>query len=461
MYRTLLLIVLYGFSFICHAQSLQDIWQAFYQQAWQSSPIYIDQQKLSQYPQQLLLEKASYPDFDKYTWADLKSLYKLAKSCESRAMISARLHDATEFELALCHGSVLNISWFSQHQLLHPAGGSYADRYIEKYPNRISDSALLKYVTIANPLHPLSKQLSNISISGREALFSGYRAWMDNGTLWLSGEQGWKKVKASTWQPIAKKLSLTLTSSSCMFRYSNLCISKVTDNSRLSRIIFLFLLLFLSVFFLRTLFEKRKQKQEKQFILQLLTHELRTPITSLGLTLEMFRNEFDDLSEPCQDMFWRLVSDHQRLSQLTENSKTYLNADSSNTLIKQTAYLDEWLEYICAKHNVRYVLDTNVELTIPFYWLSICLDNLLRNAKRHGKGEIIVFVKVTDKLMIEVQDEGVYPSWFNLCLRRYYKHTDSENMGVGLSIVTHLITLMSGRFYVKRNPTRCTLELPL
>ena len=68
----------------------------------------------------------------------------------------------------------------------------------------------------------------------------------------------------------------------------------------------------------------------------------------------MFRNRYDDFSDETQNAVWRLISDYQRLSQLTENSKVYLSADQSEPLLKQNASLEEWLDHVCEKHNIEY-----------------------------------------------------------------------------------------------------------
>lgn len=210
----------------------------------------------------------------------------------------------------------------------------------------------------------------------------------------------------------------------------------------------------------RVLYLRTKQRKERQFVLQLLTHELRTPITSLGLTVEMFRNRYDEFPDETQNAVWRLISDYQRLSQLTENSKVYLSSDQSEPLLKQNASLEEWLYHVCEKHNISYQCEAReVELNLPYYWLTICLDNLIKNAKQHGK--VLVKVELGDKLTIEIQDEGRFPSPIQRLMSRV---TPSEthkldNMGIGLTIVEHLMKQANGRLIILRNPTRCILEI--
>ncbi|CAK2145254.1 histidine kinase [Vibrio crassostreae] len=280
--------------------------------------------------------------------------------------------------------------------------------------------------------------------------------------LWLSGEQGWKAIPSEVWKPIAEQQEVTLSAESCSFRYSNLCLSESSNDNLIMKTLIFTLLLTLFSGLGRVLYLRTKQRKERQFVLQLLTHELRTPITSLGLTVEMFRNRYDDFPDETQGAVWRLISDYQRLSQLTENSKVYLSSDQSEPLLKQNASLEEWLDHVCEKHNISYQCEAReVELNLPYYWLTICLDNLIKNAKQHGKGKVLVKVELGDKLTIEVQDEGHFPSPIQRLISRV---TPSEahkldNMGIGLTIVEHLMKQANGRLIILRNPTRCILEI--
>ena len=350
--------------------------------------------------------------------------------------------------------------WFAAHSKRHPAGGSFADRYLAAYPDVTEQ--IRPFLSLTNPQHPLYNKLENLSAQGRKALLNGYRAWQQDDVLWLSGEQGWKAIPLNVWQPIAERQEVSLTGETCTFRYSNVCLSEPSNDNLIMKTLIFTLLLTLISGLGRVLYLRTKQRKERQFVLQLLTHELRTPITSLGLTVEMFRNRYDDFSDETQNAVWRLISDYQRLSQLTENSKVYLSADQSEPLLKQNASLEEWLDHVCEKHNIEYQCDSSdAELNLPYYWLTICLDNLIKNAKQHGIGEVLVKVELADKLRIEVQDEGHFPSFLQRFVSRATPNINhrQDNMGIGLTIVEHLMKQANGRLIILRNPTRCILEI--
>ncbi|MFM2607711.1 DUF3404 domain-containing protein [Vibrio chagasii] len=457
---TLALCLIFWLPTLANAQSLQDKWQSLYQLSWQASPIFVSQQELSHYPKALLQENSRYPNFKKFTWQDIALLAEIQQTCQAMEPSNPALSDAIEFELALCRQQTLDSIWFAAHSKRHPAGGSFADRYFAHYPE--NREPIHPFLTISNPLHPLYTKLEPLSPEGKEALLNGYRAWQQGDVLWLSGEQGWKVVPHDVWTPIAKEQGITLSGESCSFRYSNLCLSETNNDTLFMKVMIFSLLIVLFSILARSLFLRTKQRKERQFVLQLLTHELRTPITSLGLTVEMFRNRYDEFPDATQDAVWRLISDYQRLSQLTENSKVYLSTENAEPLLKQNASLEEWLEHVCEKHNIDYQCDSGeVELNLPYYWLTICLDNLIKNAKQHGKGNVLVTVTLADKLRIEVQDQGHFPSLVERTLSRVtpndaHRH---DNMGIGLTIVEHLMKQANGRLIILRNPTRCILEI--
>ncbi|MFL7035394.1 DUF3404 domain-containing protein [Vibrio lentus] len=457
---TLALGLIFWLPTLANAQSLQDKWQTLYQLSWQSSPILISQQELAQYPKVLLHERSRYPDFNRFSWDDIAALASIQDHCRAIESNNPSLDDAIEFELALCQQQPLDSIWFAAHSKRHPAGGSFADRYLAASPD-VSEQ-IRPFLSLTNPQHPLYNKLENLSAQGREALLSGYRAWQQDYVLWLSGEQGWKAIPLNVWQPIAERQDVSLTGETCTFRYSNLCLSESSNDRLFMKLVTLSLLFTLLCVLTRAIYLRRKERKEKQFVLQLLTHELRTPITSLGLTVEMFRNRYDEFPDDTQGAVWRLISDYQRLSQLTQNSKVYLSADQSEPLLKQNASLEEWLDHVCEKHNIEYQCEASeVELNLPYYWLTICLDNLIKNAKQHGQGKVLVKVILADKLRIEVQDEGHFPSLMQRLISRTTPCANhkQDNMGIGLTIVEHLMKQANGRLIILRNPTRCILEI--
>jgi len=461
-----------------NTSNIQNRWQLFFQQA--STLPYetkITLEQLNRYPTQLLLSNNQYPDFEHYSWSDIQALWQLHETCrlpakftDSNSQPNPKLARAIEFERAICSNMVLGNDWYQQGEMLHPAGGSYADRYLASLDSDKQARFIATHdrdLTLSNPSHPLHDPFALLSTKGTDALLSGYRAYLaQDDQLWLNGEFGVVAIAREKWSQLLAPLAINIevknsTNQVCAISYSNLCIQPPPPaNNAVKWLIAILALLAVSLFFVGVM-KHREEAKERRFILQLLTHELRTPITSLGFTVEQFRSQFDQLNEKSQQSFGRLLADHQRLSQLAETSKGFLSIDPLAQFQKQTAYISDWLDHCLGKYQLDYKLDNDYELTLPYYWLGICLDNLLRNAQQHGKGEISVIVSTRPCLRIEVIDQGRFPNKFHRLVKRLKPNANRENMGIGLTIVTRLMRKMGGRFICYRNPTRCILELPL
>ncbi|WP_249033676.1 ATP-binding protein [Photobacterium angustum] len=445
------------FSSSTHEPSTLESWLDFYNGLWNESDLVITQNSIAQYPNQLLITNAQYPDFEHFSWHDLEQLSQVIQECKAPDVYNPLLGSAIEFELYRCKNIPIPYSWFLAHEKIHPAGGTFADRYFENV--KTYDNKVNTLFSGDNPSHPLNDIFKKISKKGRDALLSGYRAWLEPDALWLNGGSGWKRIPNNKWQPFAKKLEISINANQCNFRYSNLCIA---NNKPENNIIVLFstiLSFFLIILLGRTLYLKRKQSRDKRFILQLLTHELRTPIASLGMTVGLFRQEFDSLNDNSQNALWRLIEDYERLSQLTDASKSYLSSKYNQKYTYQKANIKDWLEYNCEQHNINFNLDEEKTLKLPYYWLTICLNNLIINAKQHGKSPIIIEVTTQDRLMVIVKDSGNFPYFWQR--KSSNQVLNKNNMGIGLSLVSHLMEHIGGKVILKRHPTRLILELPL
>lgn len=208
------------------ASDLQTQLKGFYDEAWQAGTLMVAQPALNAYPQALLVSQAQYPDFEHFDWQDLSALYQVVQTCQPNPRIVVpRLLVAQRFELALCREQPLPVEWFEKNPLLHPAGGSYAERYLSHYAIKTPPPELVERVTLANKNHPLHGALAALSQSGRDALLNGYRAYLDGDRLWLNGEEGWKALPRTQWTSIADnyRLSLSTHSTGCDYRYGNIC----------------------------------------------------------------------------------------------------------------------------------------------------------------------------------------------------------------------------------------------
>ncbi len=142
------------------------------------------------------------------------------------------------------------------------------------------------FLSIRNPLHPLFSKLENLTAQGREALLNGYRA-LGNKVMcfgWVANNKVGKRFHRSL-KPIAEQQEVTRQAKSRSFRYSNLCLERAKERTTWSwKRVDLFIAVNIVFRLAESYTARTKQRKERQFVLAFY-HELRTPITSLGLIM--------------------------------------------------------------------------------------------------------------------------------------------------------------------------------
>lgn len=197
-------------------------------------------------------------------------------------------------------------------------------------------------------------------------------------------------------------------------------------------------------------------------ILQILTHELRTPIASLSLTVEGFRREFEKLPESVYDEFRRLCEDSRRLRQLAEASKDYLQSDNKPLATEWVPSVKEWLEFKVEEEfhgKIEFTINGDVAAKLNVYWLGTCIDNLIRNATKYGVAPIVLDVSTDNNLItVKVIDQGELTQKDWRQLRKPF--VSKAGLGLGLTIVESMVGRMGGKMSLIGPPTTFILEIP-
>lgn len=466
------------------AQRLLPPWQQFSQRAESRATTVVTQQTLNQFPQGLLLSGSRYPMTSEYGWSALRALYRFSRDCPltidnaSPVTLPAGLDKAYRFEAALCQGQPLSTAqlrpFLTQAPLRYPAGGSYADRYLRwlqvrglAAPMATLRSEYANWLSVDDSAHPLHQVLAALAPAQRDLLLSGDSWVLDSAErLWLSSPVGLKRLERAQWQALAHQAGITLVArdsvAQCPLQVGALCV--LPAPTRFNRGWLLWGALALCALWVaRLLWLRRRAAQERRFVLQLLTHELRTPVASLALAFETLRDEYAALSPAGQLALGRALGDGARLARLTQTSREFLSLSGRARWPTQTVLLDEWLEGVTEKYTDLLTVDVDsaaIEsqlVTVPAYWLALCLDNLIRNALQHGRAPITLRVQLSaQRLSLTVEDAGEGAA------RAISSATTSHasGMGIGLFLVRRMMQRAGGRLRVQRRPTRYTLELP-
>ncbi|CAI2344366.1 sensor histidine kinase VxrA [Vibrio parahaemolyticus] len=425
----------------------------------------------SNYPTKLLSPDSLLPQTSDYPLKDIQQLYSLANTCRGKLPLSPLITEPLVFTRAICKGTQLTPRWFSRSGLIHPGGGTYAARYVEKYPEL--RPKLAQYMHIKERDNEegdeLLESLQNMDDDAINALIAGASMFIEDKEMWLRRGDRYFVFSKDVWQENVANAGLSYTlasqSKSCFVKRGNICWD-VEDHSQVLRISMIILvianILLVIGWAVYRWNSKREELRSRMLVLQILTHELRTPIASLSLTVEGFRREFEHLPESVYDEFRRLCEDTRRLRQLAEASKDYLQSDNQMLATDWVPSVAEWLEYKIEEefeNAVLFNINEDVAAKVNVYWLGTCIDNLLRNALKYGVPPVELNVQTSEeKIVFQVRDAGDLTSkdWANL--RKPF--VSKSGLGLGLTIVESMVGRMGGKMSLMGPPTTFILEIP-
>ena len=214
--------------------------------------------------------------------------------------------------------------------------------------------------------------------------------------------------------------------------------------------------------------EKLKAEAEKERmrgnLLRAVSHDLRTPLTSIYGSCSAMIENFDNISRPRQLLLLKdIQSDAQWLNRMVENllSVTRVDADKVR-LATHTVVLEELIDALLVKFHKHYP-NQPVQVQIPEDFVSIPMDpvlieqvlmNLLENAVFHAHGMKNLFLRVQmkdGKAVFSVEDDGCGISEDRMA-HLFTGMLDSEakadsgrsNMGIGLSVCRTIIKAHGG-----------------
>jgi len=209
--------------------------------------------------------------------------------------------------------------------------------------------------------------------------------------------------------------------------------------------------------------EKLKAEAEKERmrgnLLRAVSHDLRTPLTSIYGSCSAIIENFDSIPPQKQLLLLKdMQADSKWLNRMVENllSVTRVDADTVR-LSKHSVVLEELIDALLVKFHKHYP-DRDVQVSIPEDFVSIPMDpvlieqvlmNLLENAVFHAHGMRNLWLRVELRnrhAVFSVEDDGCGISEERMT-HLFTGLLDSEtpadstrsNMGIGLSVCRTII----------------------
>jgi two-component system, OmpR family, sensor histidine kinase SenX3 len=241
-------------------------------------------------------------------------------------------------------------------------------------------------------------------------------------------------------------------------------------------------LIFNTIFLVR---EIRRNAQHDSFV-NAVTHELRTPITSIRLYLETLQSR--DVAEDQRRDFYRIMhADTERLITTVDQvlraaEATHKHSERNWTRVDMSVLLHECVEAARLRYNLGAEQLAEAASSLPMMAASVrgdaeelrvAITNLLDNAVKYADGAIKIFASVStpgNEVLVRISDAGVGIPHTELkrIFKRFYRagraRTTVKGTGLGLFIVRSILKKHRGDVFAESEGegkgARITLRLP-
>jgi len=217
--------------------------------------------------------------------------------------------------------------------------------------------------------------------------------------------------------------------------------------------------------------ERKNLEQQKEDFLNIASHELKTPVTSIKAYGEMLEQTFEEIEHPeSVSLIHKLNSQVNRLNNLISDlldttkiaeGQLPLSYEDFNMCDLITQLVDEF-RLLSKKHRLSLTCDCNAEVHADKKRIEQVITNLISNAIKYSPtgGEVNIMCDSDDhEIKVSVADQGIgipeemHDKLFNRFFRvRSGIANTLPGMGLGLYITSGIIKRHGGTLNVKSSP---------
>ena len=209
----------------------------------------------------------------------------------------------------------------------------------------------------------------------------------------------------------------------------------------------------------------KKDKKELEESLEDISHQLKTPLTSILIMIDTLLDD-DDMDQNTREDFLRnmkrevmninfLVKSILKLSRLDTNTVKFISKKESVKEIIKEAILN--VSLLSDLKNVK--IETNLSdsfITCDYKWQIEALTNILKNSIEHSYENNKVLIESSEnnayvKITIKDFGTGIAKEDINHIFERFYKGKDSDydSIGIGLALSKSIIEKQNGKISVE------------
>ena len=219
----------------------------------------------------------------------------------------------------------------------------------------------------------------------------------------------------------------------------------------------------------------KKDKKELEESLEDISHQLKTPLTSILIMIDTLLDD-GDMDQNTREDFLRnmkrevmninfLVKSILKLSRLDTNTVKFISKKESVKEIIKEAILN--VSLLSDLKNVK--IETNLSdsfITCDYKWQIEALTNILKNSIEHSYENNKVLIESSEnnayvKITIKDFGTGIAKEDINHIFERFYKGKDSDydSIGIGLALSKSIIEKQNGKISVESSENGTTFTI--
>jgi signal transduction histidine kinase len=225
-----------------------------------------------------------------------------------------------------------------------------------------------------------------------------------------------------------------------------------------------------TIVLLRDVTEQRQRQAVRDTFIGVLSHELRTPVTTIYAGAKVLARPGTLPDETRQEIFDDIVIESERLHRLVEDVVAMTRfGDEGGDVGAEPVLLQRLLPSVVASEDGRWP-GVSFEADVPAGLPTVIADptyveqvvrNLLSNAAKYGGAGASVLARVEavdDEVLVRILDDGPgFPPdesdrLFELFFRSSQTARAAAGAGIGLFVCARLIKAMGGRIWAKSRP---------
>ena len=207
----------------------------------------------------------------------------------------------------------------------------------------------------------------------------------------------------------------------------------------------------------------RKDKKYLEEILSDISHQLKTPLTSMYVINDLLDTDLDDNIR--KEFLQKNKAQLSRIEWLVTSLLKISRLDSGTIVlkpkkIKLETLINKSLEPLLIPMelkniNLKLDIDFNMKMVIDLNWTSEALINIIKNACEHTdeNGTIRIYSEdnpIYQAIIIEDNGNGISEDDLPFIFERFFKgKSNKESIGIGLNMAKKIIDMQKGDISVK------------